>query len=238
MGEVYKAQDTTLPRLVAIKIPARGLMSDAKRMQRFAQEAEAASALNHPNICVIHEIGKTVDGIPFIVMEYINGETLTQRIKGMALNAEDVVRIGLQVADALEEAHSKGITHRDIKSNNIMINRRGQVKVLDFGLAKITSAIEGGTIEDITTQLNTDSGTTVGTIPYMSPEQALGRPLDRRTDIFSLGIVLYEMATGSLPFKGSTPAAVFDALLHKAPNSPLKINPGLPPERGPCSFST
>jgi serine/threonine protein kinase/Flp pilus assembly protein TadD len=230
MGEVYKAQDTTLPRLVAIKIPAGGLISDAKRMQRFAQEAEAASALNHPNICVIHEIGKTVDGIPFIVMEYINGETLTQRIKGMALNAEEVVRIGIQVADALEEAHAKGITHRDIKSNNIMINRRDQVKVLDFGLAKITSAIEGGTIEDITTQLNTDSGTMVGTIPYMSPEQALGRPLDRRTDIFSLGIVLYEMATGSLPFKGSTPAAVFDALLHKAPNSPLKINPGLPPE--------
>ena len=230
MGEVYKAQDTTLPRLVAIKIPAGRFMSDAKHLQRFAQEAEAASALNHPNICVIHEIGKTADGIPFIVMEYITGETLTQRIKGTALNAEEVVQIGIQVADALEEAHAKGITHRDIKSNNIMINRRGQVKVLDFGLAKITSAIEGRTIEDLTTHLNTDSGTMVGTIPYMSPEQALGRPLDRRTDIFSLGIVLYEMATGSLPFKGSTLAAVFDALLHTAPNSPLKLNPGLPPE--------
>ncbi len=232
MGEVYLADDTRLGRRVAVKILAAKVALHPERGQagarRFIQEAKAASALNHPNVATVYEIGEA-EGVRFIAMEYVEGETLSSRIAGMPhgppLAVSEVVRLGLQAVDALEEAHSKGVTHRDIKPGNIMITPRGQVKVLDFGLAKIAQQ----EIEDYTQSL-TEAGTVMGTAKYMSPEQALGRPVDHRTDIFSLGVVLYEMATGRLPFSGSSAAETLDRILHASPEPIAQFHGDTPPE--------
>src|SRR5262245_47865410 len=191
MGEVYRARDTRLDRTVALKILPLGVAADAERMRRFVREAKAASALNHPNVATIYEIGQA-DGVNFIAMEYVEGQTLAARIDGHPLKISEIIEIGSQIADALDEAHGKGITHRDIKPANVMITPRGQVKVLDFGLAKITRALPPIS-SDISTQAKTEPGMVMGTVPYMSPEQALGREVDHRSDLFSLGVALYEM---------------------------------------------
>lgn len=230
MGEVYLAQDTKLGRTVALKIPPVDVAGDRKRMQRFVQEAKSASALSHPNVCVIHEVGEGEDGHPFIAMEYVEGQALSAKIGGGSIPTVDVINIGIEVADALHEAHSKGITHRDIKPGNIMITPRGQVKVLDFGLAKVTRARQQAAAGEVSTEANTEPGVVMGTVPYMSPEQAMGQEVDHRTDIFSLGVVLYEMATGTRPFRGNTVAAVYDAILNREPVPALSLIPELPSE--------
>ena len=206
MGDVYLAEDTKLRRPVALKILPAEFSSDPQRKRRFLQEAHAASILTHPHICVIHEAGETDDGVLFIAMEYVEGTTLASRIDGHPMSTAEIAGIGAQIADAIDEAHAKGIVHRDLKPANIMITSRGHVKVLDFGLAKVRE--DEGTVggDDVSTGVRSTPGMLVGTLPYMSPEQALGHPVDHRTDIFSLGVVLYEMATGRLPFGGSTPS--------------------------------
>jgi eukaryotic-like serine/threonine-protein kinase len=227
MGEVYRATDTRLDRVVAIKVLADGLTTSAHALERFQREARAASALNHPNICTIYDVGTAP---PFIAMELLEGETLQQRLRGGPLQVPVLVDIACAVADALEAAHSKGIVHRDLKPANIFLTARGP-KILDFGLAKATPAI--GTAEDetgATEALLTEPGTAVGTLPYMSPEQVRGMPLDTRTDLFSLGVVLYEMATGTLPFRGDSPGAIFDAILNRAPTKAVRLNPDVPVE--------
>ncbi len=229
MGEVYLARDSRLHRVVALKILPAQVASDQDRMRRFIREARAASALKHPNVTHIYEIGES-DGIRFIAMEYIEGKTLAAKISGRPLEPAKIVEIGLQVADALDDAHSKGITHRDIKPANLMLTRRGEVKVLDFGLAKVTHPEGQNVSSDISTVASTATGMVMGTAPYMSPEQMLGQEVDHRTDIFSLGVVLYEMATGSLPFRGDTATALSDAILHKQPTAPGRLNPDLPIE--------
>ena len=197
MGEVYRARDTKLDRTVALKILPEEMSADAERMRRFVREAKAASALNHPNVAHIYEIGEA-DGVSFIAMEYVEGQTLAAKINGHPLETNEIVEIGSQIADALDEAHSKGITHRDIKPANVMLTPRGQVKVLDFGLAKI---VKPQSVDSkVSTLVPTAPGVVMGTVPYMSPEQALGHEVDHRSDLFSLGVVLYEMATGRLPF--------------------------------------
>jgi Tol biopolymer transport system component/serine/threonine protein kinase len=226
MGEVYLARDSRLDRTVALKILPAQVASDQDRMRRFIREARAASALKHPNVTHIYEIGES-EGLHFIAMEYVEGKTLAARISGRPLGTAEIVEIGLQVADALEDAHSKGITHRDIKPANLMLTRRGEVKVLDFGLAKVTHPEGQNLSSDISTLVSTVSGVVVGTVQYMSPEQMLGQEVDHRTDIFSLGVVLYEMATGTLPFKGDTGTALSDAILHKQPTAPGRVNPEL-----------
>ena len=200
MGEVYLAQDTQLDRSVALKVLPDDVSQDPERMRRFVQEAKAASSLNHPNICVIHEIGDA-DGVRFIVMEYVEGQPLEAKIGARPLSTPEILDLGTQIADALDEAHTKGITHRDIKPANILITPRGQVKVLDFGLAKIQPART--TAVDAATLAVTQPGVVMGTTRYMSPEQALGRDVDHRSDVFSLGVVLYEMATGAAHFTGA-----------------------------------
>jgi len=214
---------------VALKILPAELAADPERMRRFVQEAKAASALSHPNVAHIYEIGEA-NGTNFIAMEYVEGRTLDARFKGRALEAGEIIEIATQVADALDEAHSKGITHRDIKPSNVMITARGQAKVLDFGLAKVTARKPESVTSDMVTARKTDPGVVMGTVQYMSPEQALGREVDHRTDIFSLGVVMYEMSTGRLPFSGESTTETIDRLTHSQPEAIARFNYGIPAE--------